>query len=78
MQTVRGEVTTLRFGQGGAVRAAFRGRSVNGRWRVADRRLCFFWRGARRECWPYRAPFERGRTRTVTSDRGNTVRVTAL
>ncbi|MDQ4088316.1 MAG: hypothetical protein M3177_09965, partial [Pseudomonadota bacterium] len=76
MQTSRGDATTLRFRDEGRVRATFRGRSVEGRWRVRDRRLCFFWSGAPRECWPYRSPFERGRTRTVTSDRGNVVRVT--
>ena len=78
MQTSRGEVTRLRFRDDGRVRAAFGGRSLDGRWRVSNRRLCFFWPRARRECWPYRSPFERGRTRTLTSDRGNAVRVTLL
>ena len=78
METARGEVTILRFREGGSVRADFRGRSLSGRWQAANRRLCFFWTGAPRECWPYRAPFERGRTRSVTSDRGNVMRVTML
>ena len=78
METARGDVTTLRFRRDGRVRADFRGRSVTGRWQVEDRRLCFYWRGAPRECWPYRRPFERGRTRSVTSDRGNELRVTRL
>ena len=78
IQTERGEVTSLRFRDNGGVRAVFRGGSLNGRWQASNRRLCFFWPRARRECWPYRSRFERGRTRTVTSDRGNVVRVTLL
>ena len=78
METARGEVTILRFREGGSVRADFRGRTLSGRWQTANRRLCFFWTGAPRECWPYRAPFERGRARTLTSDRGNVLRVTML
>jgi hypothetical protein len=76
MQTAAGERTTLRFRDRRTVRAEFRGHSVDGRWRVRDRRLCFYWHGAPRECWPYREPFRRGRTLSVTSDRGNVVRVT--
>lgn len=78
MQAVNGEVTTLRFRGSGAVRATFRGRALNGRWEARGRRLCFYWPSARRECWPYREPFVPGRPRTVTSDRGNVVRVTML
>ena len=40
--------------------------------------LCFWWGNAPRECWPYPAPFERGRSRSLTSDRGNQVTVTLL
>ncbi len=78
IQTERGEVTSLRFRDNGAVRAVFRGGSLNGRWQASNRRLCFSWPRARRECWPYRSRFERGRTRTLTSDRGNVLRVTLL
>jgi len=78
METARGEVTILRFRENGRVRADFRGRTLAGRWQAANRRLCFFWTGAPRECWPYRAPFERGRARSVTSDRGIVLRVTML
>lgn len=76
MVTARGDVTDLRFRRDGTVRATFRRGSATGRWQVRDRRLCFFWSGAPRECWPYREPFERGRTRNLTSDRGNQLRVT--
>ncbi|WP_114954620.1 hypothetical protein [Sphingosinicella terrae] len=78
MAAANGQVTTLRFRGDGSVRAAFGRRHLDGRWRVAGRRLCFDWPNARRECWPYAEPFVRGRTRTVTSDRGNVVRVTML
>lgn len=78
IQTERGQVTSLRFRDNGSVRATFRGGSLNGRWQASKRRLCFFWPRARRECWPYRSRFERGRTRSLTSDRGNVVRVTLL
>ena len=78
MQTTNGQVTTLQFRGNGTVHAAFGSGSLEGRWDVEDRSLCFFWPRAPRECWPYRAPFERGRTRSVTSDRGNVLRVTLL
>ena len=78
MQAANGEVTTLRFRDNGRVRATFRGRALDGRWEAGERRLCFFWPRVARECWPYRQRFERGRTRTLTSDRGNVVRVTML
>ena len=76
MTATNGQVTTLRFRDDGIVHARFGRRSLEGRWRVANRRLCFDWPGAPRECWPYASPFERGGTRTITSDRGNVVRVT--
>ena len=69
-------VSTMHFRQDGTVRAAFGGRSVDGSWAVANARLCFSWAGTSRECWPYTAPFIRGEARTITSDRGNVVRVT--
>ena len=78
VRAANGEVTTLRFRDEDSVRATFRGRTLDGRWDASDRRLCFRWPRAPRECWPYRSRFERGRTRTVTSDRGNVVRVTLL
>ena len=78
MTAANGQVTTLRFRENGLVRARFGGRSLDGRWRIAGRRLCFDWPQARRECWPYREPFQRGRARTLTSDRGNVVRVTMI
>ena len=71
-----GQVSTMRFERGGAVTARFGERETAGRWALESRRLCFTWGGSYRECWPYTSAFERGRTRTVTSDRGNVVRVT--
>ena len=78
VQAANGEVTTLRFRDEDSVRATFRGRTLDGRWEESNRRLCFHWPRAPRECWPYSSRFERGRTRTLTSDRGNVVRVTLL
>lgn len=71
-----GGVTTLRFERDGDVTARFGERETAGRWELERRRLCFIWGASYRECWPYAQSFERGRTRTVTSDRGNVVRVT--
>ncbi|HEY0027019.1 MAG TPA: hypothetical protein VGC35_04045 [Allosphingosinicella sp.] len=71
-----GQVSTMRFERGGAVTARFGARETAGRWALEGRRLCFTWGGSYRECWPYAQRFERGRTRTITSDRGNVVRVT--
>jgi hypothetical protein len=78
--TGNGQRSTLTFGQGGRVTAAFARGQSNGRWWVRERQLCFEWAGqaATRECWPYARPFRTGQTRTVTSTRGNVVRVTLL
>lgn len=76
MQTSRGQTTHLLFQGDGTVRAAFGESVVTGRWSVENRNLCFYWTGAPRECWPYAAPFRRGETRALTSDRGNAIRVT--
>jgi hypothetical protein len=78
--TNNGQASTLRFGQGGAVRALFGKNEVTGRWWAAGERLCFEWGGQARtrECWPYNSPFRSGQTRTITSDRGNKVQVTLL
>jgi hypothetical protein len=78
MVTPGGQTTLLRFRQDRTVRAEFQGRSLAGRWSVDRRRLCFYWPRAPRECWPYRAPFVRGEARSVTSDRGNVLRVTLI
>ena len=76
MVAANGQITTLRFARDGDVTARFGERETKGRWDLERRRLCFTWGGSYRECWPYTSAFERGRTRTVTSDRGNVVRVT--
>lgn len=78
--TGNGQRSTLTFGQAGRVTAAFARGRTNGRWWVRQRRLCFEWAGraSTRECWPYARPFRTGQTRTVTSSRGNVVRVTLL
>lgn len=73
-----GAESRLQFRPDGRVVAAFGERSVTGNWSLQDRQLCFNWGAAPRECWPYPAPFPRGRTVSVTSDRGNVVRVTRL
>ncbi len=75
METVRGDVTILRFRGDSRVRAEFAGRSVQGRWRLENRNLCFYWTGAPRECWPWARPLARGETRQLTSDRGNRIRI---
>ena len=76
VEPARGQSSTLTFAGDGIVRAAFGSSQATGRWQVLDDQLCFYWGSAPRECWPYAAPFVRGRTVPLTSDRGNTVRVT--
>jgi hypothetical protein len=76
LQTSRGQVSTLQFRNGGIVRALFGKQELLGRWQVERERLCFFWSGAPRECWPYAHAFTKDLTVSVTSDRGNVVRVT--
>lgn len=78
VEAANGGISTLRFSPDGTVQAAFGERTVNGTWTVAGQRLCFAWGNTSRECWPYAAHFRRGETVTVTSERGNVVRVTLL
>lgn len=71
-----GAASFMQFRNDGTVTARFNNRQIAGRWGLEGRNLCFEWPGAPRECWPYAAPFVRGRTVSVTSTRGNTVQVT--
>jgi hypothetical protein len=73
-----GAESRMQFRPDGRVVAAFGERSVTGNWEMEGENLCFRWGQAARECWPYERAFERGRTVTITSDRGNVVRVTRL
>lgn len=77
VETATGATSTMYFAADGNVRANFSGRTTAGRWAVEGTKLCFTW-GPVKDCWPYPAPFRKGETRTVTSDRGNTVKVTLL
>jgi hypothetical protein len=76
VQPASGAASTLHFRSDGTVAAAFGRQQVTGRWQVLGRDLCFFWKGAPRECWPYRTAFQRGVARSVVSDRGNRLRAT--
>ena len=73
-----GAESRMQFRPDGRVVAAFGERSITGEWTMQEEGLCFRWANAAVECWPYARPFERGRTVTVTSTRGNVVRVTRL
>lgn len=73
-----GSESRMQFRPDGRVVAAFGQSSITGEWNIQDEGLCFRWGEAPVECWPYSRPFERGRTVTVTSTRGNVVRVTRL
>lgn len=73
-----GQASTLTFANDGTVVSSFGQRSAKGRWFVSDGQLCFVWAGNFQECWPYAAPFQRGRTISITSDRGNVVQATLL
>jgi hypothetical protein len=73
-----GAESRMQFRPNGEVIAAFGDRSITGEWQMQDEGLCFRWGAAPIECWPHTEPFERGRSVTVTSTRGNTVRVTRL
>ena len=73
-----GAVSRMQFRPNGQVVAAFGQSSITGEWNIQDEGLCFRWPGAAVECWPYTRPFQRGQTVTVTSTRGNVVRVTRI
>lgn len=76
VQPANGPVSSLHFRRNGTVVAGFGRQNVTGRWQVLGQHLCFFWRGAPRECWPYRSQFQRGVARSIISDRGNRLRAT--
>ncbi|TMJ12215.1 MAG: hypothetical protein E6G94_14190 [Alphaproteobacteria bacterium] len=76
VETANGQTSTLNLQPEGRVEAQFGERHVAGLWRAEDERLCFVWGGNFEECWPHDRPFRRGRTETITSSRGNVVRVT--
>jgi hypothetical protein len=76
LQTANGQVSTLRFADNGVVRAQFGSQEIAGTWVATGTQLCFSWSGTSRECWPYAQPLVRGETATLTSDRGNVVKVT--
>lgn len=73
-----GVASQMQFRSNGQVVAAANGRSFTGDWTLQEEGLCFRWGTAPVECWPYNRQFERGRTVTVTSTRGNVVQVTRL
>ena len=76
LEPARGQASTLHFNRDGTVRSVFGQREASGRWAVRNKQLCFTWAGSFRECWPYVVPLQPGQTRTITSDRGNVVKVT--
>ena len=76
VEAASGQVTDLSFRGDGTVTARFGNQETRGRWELERRQLCFTWAGSFRECWPYTERFERGETVTLTSSRGNRVRVT--
>ncbi len=73
-----GAASQMQFRSNGQVVASANGRSFTGNWNLQQEGLCFKWGNAPVECWPYNRQFERGRTVTVTSTRGNVVQVTRL
>ena len=73
-----GAESRMQFRSNGQVVAAFGTSSITGDWNLQEEGLCFRWGQAPVECWPYTRPFRRGETVTVTSTRGNVVRVTRL
>jgi hypothetical protein len=73
-----GGESRMQFRSDGQVVASFGQSSLTGEWNLQDEGLCFRWPQTEVECWPYDRPFERGRTVTVRSTRGNVVQVTRL
>jgi transposase len=73
---MRGQVTNMRFGENGVVRAQFGSNEIVGSWLSTGTQLCFTWAASSRECWPYTRSLVPGETVTLTSDRGNVVRIT--
>ena len=76
LETAAGQTSMLHFAPDGKVHAQFGERQVTGNWVATNGQLCFSWAGTSRECWPYAQPLVPGQTVSLTSDRGNVVRVT--
>ena len=77
----QGAVNILHFMPDGMVSSQLAdspGEAVEGRWWFANNQLCFSWPTRGQECWAYPAALQRGQTTTLTSDRGQSVRVTML
>ena len=75
------DVNTLTFRPDGTVTNVVHSNNMaaQGHWWVVDNQLCINWAGTNRpECWPYPTAWVPGETLTLTSDRGNTVKVTLL
>lgn len=75
------DVNTLTFHSDGTVDNLVHSTNMvaHGHWWVAANQLCINWSGTHRpECWPYPTDWVPGQTLTLTSDRGNTVKVTLL
>lgn len=70
----------LYFAPSGRVRAEVAGLGVgtDGNWAVEEGRLCLAFPVRGRECFPYQATLAKGQTMDVTSDRGQTVRITMI
>jgi hypothetical protein len=78
---LQGDTNTLTFRPDGTVTNFVHSNhmTVQGHWWVVNNQLCINWAGTNRpECWPYPVAWVPGQTLTVTSDRGNTVKVTLL
>ena len=75
------DVNTLTFHSDGSVDNLVHSNKMvaHGRWWVVRNQLCINWSGTHRpECWPYPTAWVPGQTLTLTSDRGNTVKVTLI
>lgn len=70
----------LQFLPDGIVYIVPRNRAIRfpARWEIRDNWLCVNWRPRGPECWPYEQGFRVGEPVTLTSDRGQTVRVTLI
>ena len=78
---IQGDTNTLTFRPDGTVSNLVHStnQTVQGHWWVANNQLCIHWQGAsRNECWPYPRALQAGQTVTLTSNRGNTTRITML
>ncbi|MBB5746879.1 hypothetical protein [Brevundimonas variabilis] len=72
----QGERTVIRFESEGIVRVTTAAGDASGRWKIADRQLCFEFEGQETDCWPWDGTMPEGTAVPAYNGNGPFVLVT--